>query len=150
SPGINVLLGTNGTGKSHAMKALYALLKAMEQEVAEQSGMKPLFPQAADERPRYAMKLVNVFKPDGGDLRRLIHRRTQGKPAEHEILADQTELSVRVDPSYVVKTSAAPLPGKVLFLPPRELLSMYEGFLAAYQGRELSFDETYYDACFAL
>jgi hypothetical protein len=41
-------------------------------------------------------------------------------------------------------------PAKALFLPSRELLSMYEGFLAAYKGRELSFDETYYDACFAL
>lgn len=27
---------------------------------------------------------------------------------------------------------------------------MYEGFIAAYKARELSFDETYYDACIRL
>ncbi len=27
---------------------------------------------------------------------------------------------------------------------------MYEGFVAAYSDRELSFDETYYDLCVAL
>ncbi|MBK9260639.1 MAG: hypothetical protein IPM54_12555 [Polyangiaceae bacterium] len=35
-------------------------------------------------------------------------------------------------------------------LPTREVLAMYEGFIAAYQAREISFDETYYDACIAL
>jgi predicted ATPase len=35
SPGINVFLGTNGTGKSHAMKALYAPLKAIEESAPE-------------------------------------------------------------------------------------------------------------------
>jgi wobble nucleotide-excising tRNase len=30
------------------------------------------------------------------------------------------------------------------------VLSIYPGFLAAYQNRELAFDETYFDLCFAL
>jgi predicted ATP-dependent endonuclease of OLD family len=30
------------------------------------------------------------------------------------------------------------------------VLSIYPGFIAAYQNRELAFDETYYDACLAL
>ena len=37
-----------------------------------------------------------------------------------------------------------------VFLPSREVLAMYEGFVAAYEARELSFDETYYDTCKAL
>jgi hypothetical protein len=43
-----------------------------------------------------------------------------------------------------------PTPEACLFLPSREFLSAYEGFIAAYQARELSFDETYYDLCVAL
>jgi recombinational DNA repair ATPase RecF len=31
TPGINVFLGANASGKSHAMKALYAPLKTLEQ-----------------------------------------------------------------------------------------------------------------------
>jgi hypothetical protein len=37
-----------------------------------------------------------------------------------------------------------------LFLPSREVLSMYEGFVAAYSQRELAFDETYFDTAIAL
>ena len=37
-----------------------------------------------------------------------------------------------------------------IFLPTREVLSIYPGFIAAYQARELAFDETYYDICVAL
>ncbi|HEY2343095.1 MAG TPA: AAA family ATPase [Chthoniobacteraceae bacterium] len=36
------------------------------------------------------------------------------------------------------------------FLPSREALALYEGFIAAYNKRELSFDETFYDLCVAL
>ncbi len=37
-----------------------------------------------------------------------------------------------------------------VFLPPREVLSIYEGFIGTYERRELSFDETVYDLCLAL
>jgi len=37
-----------------------------------------------------------------------------------------------------------------IFLPAREVLSIYPGFLSAYKNRELAFDETYYDLCLAL
>ena len=63
SPGINVFLGTNGTGKSHAMKALYAPLKAIEESAPE--AVNPL---------ACVMKLRQVFKPDRGDLNRLVRR----------------------------------------------------------------------------
>src|SRR5262249_37360603 len=39
---------------------------------------------------------------------------------------------------------------QAVFLPSREVLALYEGFIAAYRNRELSFDETYFDACVAL
>jgi AAA domain, putative AbiEii toxin, Type IV TA system len=150
SPGINVFLGTNGTGKSHAMKALYAPLKAMEQEATELRGMKPLFRVSPD--ARYTNKLVNVFKPDRGDLFRLIHRGGKGEPAEVAFVADGARITYSLDPGRSIKVSQTPRTdeAKALFLPSRELLSMFDGFLAAYAGRELSFDETYYDACFSL
>jgi hypothetical protein len=37
-----------------------------------------------------------------------------------------------------------------VFLPTREILSIYPGFVSLYRDREISFDETYYDACLAL
>jgi len=40
--------------------------------------------------------------------------------------------------------------GPAIFLPSRETLAMYEGFIQAYETRELSFDETYRDICVLL
>ena len=51
--------------------------------------------------------------------------------------------------SSQTRTLSDTLPAAI-FLPAREVLSMYEGFASAYVSRELSFDETYYDLCLAL
>lgn len=142
-PGINVFLGTNATGKSHAMKAMYAPLKVLGQN----GTTVPL-------EARMQEKLANVFKPDDGFMGRLVHRRkgqgqgtitVRGTPGEVGItLFTKGRTALRIDTS----TWASKSP--VTFLPTREVLAMYEGFAAAYQDRELSFDETYYDACLAL
>lgn len=142
-PGINVFLGANATGKSHAMKAMYAPLKVL----AQNGSTVPL-----DARMRE--KLANVFKPDDGAMGRLVHRRKgqgQGSIAVRATTGD-VELTLFTKGSRALKvdkgTWAPEAP--VTFLPTREVLAMYEGFAAAYQDRELSFDETYYDACVAL
>jgi hypothetical protein len=95
------------------------------------------------------MKLRQVFKPDRGDLDRLVHRGAGDRRAHIDVVVDRRQISMTLggfESGGHVGAGAA----KALFLPSRELLSMYEGFLAAYKARELSFDETYYDACFAL
>lgn len=142
-PGINVFLGANATGKSHVMKAMYAPLK-----VLEQSGTT--LPTEA----RLKEKLANVFKPDDGAMGRLVHRRKgqgQGGLGIYGSTGD-VELTLFTKGARAVKldrsTWVAEAP--TTFLPTREVLAMYEGFAAAYQDRELSFDETYYDACVAL
>jgi len=141
--GINVFLGTNASGKSHAMKALYAPIKTMEQS----DSTIPL-------DARLHEKLAKVFRPDDGYLGRLVHRRkgqgqgrvdiagTTGDIGFTLFTTGKTKIAMRAD-SW---TSDEP----TIFLPTREVLAMYEGFIAAYQARELSFDETYYDACLAL
>jgi hypothetical protein len=40
--------------------------------------------------------------------------------------------------------------GRAVFLPPREVLSMFPGFTAAWLNRESAFDRTYYDLCVVL
>jgi hypothetical protein len=144
SPGINVLLGTNATGKSHTMKALYAPLKTLEQTGT---------PVPLDNRLHE--KLANVFKPDDGFMGRLVRRRKgqsqgritiKGTTGSIEITLNTRTGKRPIEVGAATWKSEAPS----IFLPTREVLAMYEGFLAAYQKRELSFDETYYDACVAL
>jgi hypothetical protein len=151
-PGVNVILGTNGTGKSHAMKAAYAALRAMEQ-AAGALAMKALFRADGVSFSEYPDKLLKVFRPEGGDLRRLIRRGAGAAPAEVAVVVDGHDTRLTIEPTGVLVVKREPehtSVGKALFLPSREILSMFDGFLAAYTSRELSFDETYYDACLAL
>jgi hypothetical protein len=41
----------------------------------------------------------------------------------------------------------SPVRTPAIFLPTREILALYEGFIAAYESRELAFDETFKDLC---
>ncbi|MDQ3675792.1 MAG: AAA family ATPase [Actinomycetota bacterium] len=151
-PGVNVLLGANGTGKTFAAKALYSVLKALGDAPP---GMAP--------REAVRAKLAGVFHPDDGDIRRLVRRVHGRSNARVRVQFDDgawVRLTIstgsrpisNLDYPRAVggKREAAILEAPALFLPSREVLAMYEGFVAAYVGRELSFDETYYDTAVAL
>lgn len=140
--GVNVLIGRNGSGKTHAMKVLYSILRTFEEE------------RTSDVRAALTDKLANVFKPDDASVGRLV-RRVRGK--------NVAEVSARVDGHaysfsiHQVKTApVADVRGmrhntpSSIFLPSREILAMFEGFAALYATREITFDETYADAVLAL
>ena len=57
SPGINVLVGANGTGKTHLMKVAYAACDVSKTDIG------------------FADKIVRVFMPSGGAIGRLVKRR---------------------------------------------------------------------------
>jgi hypothetical protein len=151
SPGVNVFLGANSTGKSHLMKLVYSLLRAWR-DVRRDLGTnsKETIVQLLAEGVR--SKLAGVFRPDERNVGRLV-RRIQGRnSAEIQLMADETTIQAKLSSLGKVTTTTRSLPEApaAIFLPAREVLSMYEGFTSAYAERELSFDETYYDLCMAL
>jgi len=148
SPGINVLIGANATGKSHVMKAIYAVVKAARQLRLQGSSSGV---QGNRLEVMLAEKLHGVFKPDGR-IGRLVTRTRGRKRAEVRIVfkSEQFQFDLNTRDQLTVHKQATPQIDDCLFLPTRELLSMYPGFIAAYKDRELSFDETYYDLCVAL
>lgn len=146
--GINVFVGRNGCGKSHLLKLLYTLVK----ECGDTSGNESVLDGDKLEN-RLASKLSGVFRPENNRIGRLVQR-GQGRNSAEIRASFSNEEECGFNLSSLDKISNAK--GDIgdlqesAFLPSREVLSLFEGFIAAYNKRELSFDETVYDICVAL
>ncbi len=142
-PGINVLIGENATGKSHAMLAAYSILRAFHKG-GSVGGVSA----------RIQEKLKGTFQPKDRRLGRLVRRARGGGVARIEVESGGFSCGIRFthkesDGFETTQVRRRPT-GSSIFFPSRELLAMYEGFIGAYEHSNLSFSEVYYDTCVAL
>lgn len=149
---LNVIVGENGTGKTHVLKLAYSVLATNWEE-----GSKPTasVPTKSALQARLAEKLVNVFRPE--TLGRLT-RRTQGRVRCDVQMtfvnnaldiafgfATQSKSDVAVGVLPTAWADSAPA-----YLPTRELLTIYPGFVSVYESHYLEFEETWRDTCLLL
>lgn len=138
SAGVNVIIGENGTGKSHLLKAAYALAS---------SGMLKNDSSSMLEASLTGL-LVDLFKPLDDKLSNLRKQDSEGKAvlaadfsASRRISAifgeDAESLSV-MDDNYPKHYTDNPV-----YIPSRETLSFLNGFASLYERYELSFDRGY-------
>ncbi len=144
--GLNVFIGANATGKSHAMKLMYSILKT--HEGAQKDEISDLKRIAA----RLKEKLAGVFKPDKSGPGRLVQRQVERGWSNVALKTSVGSLGFKLATwdTLTLQKDTLDAYGPSLFIPSREALAMYQGFVDAYDGRELSFDETYYDLCKSL
>ena len=132
SSGLNVITGDNGSGKSHLLKLGYAILKTLES-----FGEK--FPAKEIAERGLAGNLVDIFRPE--TLGRLASR-VQGSSGS-SVSATWNQKG-RLDFSFSTrKTEKVDILSTTLFIPPKEIISVFEGFQGALEKRELAFDGTY-------
>lgn len=152
SPQINVIVGENGTGKSHLLKVAYAVLAASAEE-----GRKPNAPLPTKTllQVRLAEKLIAVLRPE--TLGRLARRKQGRERCELRLdfvdarlnlafsFATMSKSEVGIEQLPAVWVEKAPV-----FLPTRELLTLYPGFVSVYENHYLEFEETWRDTCLLL
>jgi energy-coupling factor transporter ATP-binding protein EcfA2 len=145
-PGVNTLIGANGTGKSHVLKLLYTLSEAQRRLHSGKTGLtsKPVLDDVL------GSMLKEVFQPD--HLGRLVRRGKSSKTARIEIAWGAATLSMSLTSRdrLTVETKGLKDLQRAIFLPPNEVLSIFPGFVAEWDARESSFDRTYRDLCEAL
>ncbi len=136
SPGINVLIGANGTGKTHLMKVCYSVVES----------------QNTDE-PVYE-KLQNIFLPYRRSIKRLINRSRPIVNATMELHHGGLTLSWEIEPISEGATSFAPSESfrelteetlEYVYIPTKDMLGNAPGFRSLYAAREVHFEETYLD-----
>lgn len=149
---LNVFVGENGAGKTHLLKLAYSVLAVSAEEFARAPTSTPT---KATLQPRIAEKLVNVFRAES--LGR-IARRTHGKsrcdvraeffnPSLNVEFGFATQSTAEVQIRKLPKAFAAVAPA---YLPTRELLTIFPGFVSLYEGHYLEFEETWRDTCLLL
>ncbi|GGN46078.1 AAA family ATPase [Deinococcus daejeonensis] len=143
---LNVIIGENGTGKTHLLKVLYAM-----QRVAAFQGRRSEHRSTAASEQSTGLKLQNVFRvQESQDLVRNAAPRT-------EAVAEVTFNS----PEEVLRYSTLSEPGAFtieknrragdwekrlgVYLPAREMLTIFPNFVSVYESTVLEFDETWRD-----
>ena len=126
SPGINVFVGANGTGKTHLMKVCYA--------ACDVSKTGASFPE----------KLVEVFLPSGRALGRLVKRQrggvqgtvevSRGKKSLRAAFSNRTKLARSAEVKGATTWMVSPL--ESVYIPVKEMLSNAPGFRSLYSQRK--------------
>ena len=139
SPGINVLVGANGTGKTHLMKVCYALYSFGDGSVSAPIINSP--PPS---------KLRNVFLPSGNSFRRLINAASKDDAATVEINVHDAYLRMQIskDTDNILGRGSLNWlisSGDGVYIPSKDMLANAPGFRSLYAAREVHFEETYQD-----
>lgn len=144
--GINVLIGKNGTGKTHVLKCLAATLQARHDFLGKNSASKEQFEYILAEdmifyfKPDVIGNLVNKGVPSG---RANITVTIDGKLLQYSFSsASKTTVKLETDEKWDDR--------HFIYIPPREMFSLFEGFIGLSSKREISFDQTYINLAHAL
>lgn len=128
SEGINVLIGENGLGKTHLLKAIFA-------SVHYQVPGFETFNRGSTPEIGFVIREVNA---EGKIIINTGLLTIFGTNNYLVLIKDkQKDLKIELHPT-LKKTHDS------LFFPPGEMLSWYKGFIPAYENRESSIDYTYY------
>ncbi|MEX1363625.1 MAG: AAA family ATPase [Nannocystaceae bacterium] len=135
SPGINVFIGANGTGKTHLLKVAYSAC------------------DVSRTRTNLAEKLVATFMPYEGRLARLAHRRATSTNASLEVRRKGAKIGLTFSNhskgpdsgkvSGAGKWAGAPI--ECAYIPVKEMLANAPGFRSLYAARQVHFEEIYAD-----
>ena len=138
APGLNVLFGENGTGKSHILKLLYAVEAAIWDQQPP-GGQAPTI--QFEPLKTHLRKLFMVESPN-----ELVNRSADTTTAELRLeWTNGGWVSFRLGGAKAVAPAWAinALAQRPVFLPSKEMLSVFPGFAETLRNRELAFDETY-------
>ena len=143
SPGINIFIGENGTGKTHILKAGYAACDILK----GRDGIGPKISLRA-----FADKINRVFYPSSKRIGRLVKRSRGGHQGDLKVVSrlesgKSASLHLFIDnnKTRVVPQSWNKQRIKTAYIPVKDMLANAPGFVALNEEREVHFEEVYAD-----
>lgn len=146
SPGINVFIGPNASGKTHLLKLLYSVSRAV-------ATARDLERSKSGFANHLSKRLIRNFQvPKVGRMA----SRVQGhKHSAVEVQADRAKIDFEFSTrdseitlgKWQIQEDLWPDP---VYLPTKEVLSMFHGLIPAMAGQQLELEERYSDLAFKL
>jgi predicted ATP-dependent endonuclease of OLD family len=140
SPGINIFIGENGTGKTHILKAIYAAC------------------DISKSKKNFAEKINDVFYPSDKQIGRLVKRAKTSSSGSLEIsreLPDGKTTSIKLSlTSHMLSSDKAKVTGarqwiensfESVFIPVKDMMANAPAFRSLYATRNIHFEEVYAD-----
>ena len=137
SPGINVFIGENGTGKTHLLKVLYS--------ACDITGGKS----------KFADKITEVFLPSYRHIGRLVNRQRGKLTSSVKVLREKKVLAMSFHNQMTKPASANVINYRewiseeneveAVYIPVKEMLANAPGFRSEMAYRKLHFEEVYSD-----
>jgi ABC-type Mn2+/Zn2+ transport system ATPase subunit len=135
SPGVNLLIGANGTGKTHLLKLLYTALSSQ---------------RASRKKDAFEQELIQVFLPYKNRIGRLAHRVPGSVTCRVRIVRNGQLLTFEFTNHSVehVKQYQTRWPddvGSAVYIPVKEMLADAPGFRSLYEQRVIHMEKVYFD-----
>ena len=131
SPGINVFIGENGTGKTHILKAAYATC------------------DIAKSKESFAEKINNVFYPSGKQIGRLVKRSAKSGKGTVEVSRRLEQKSIKLRMTFSNHTDSpenavvsgfkawTEEPLEAAYIPVKDMMANAPGFRSLYSGPQI-------------
>jgi len=146
SPGINIFIGENGTGKTHILKAIYAACDITKNQ------------------KNLAEKIAKIFLPSGEQIGRLIKRSNKSvkgyfvvyrlpiKEEEEKPKSNYIKLTFSNHTKTPDKAAVSGTPNRWMrhpvesvYIPVKDMMANAPGFRSLYSQRHIHFEEVYQD-----
>lgn len=136
SPGVNLFIGDNGTGKTHILKLLYAIQSSKKKG----SNLPDLTGKISRVFMPRKMAIERLFRKGNGNKKEAsISITKDGKTFSCSLTPKGTEVQAGLDYMHELFTA------KPVYIPVKEMLANAPGFRSLYAERETHFEEVYVD-----
>ncbi|MBF0124991.1 MAG: AAA family ATPase [Magnetococcales bacterium] len=153
SPRVNILIGENGTGKTHILKAAYGLCSGGQlfrnKPAVDKNGIEEAL----------TSKLLHLFMPIDGKLEKIRRYGATGNAQLEARFTSDSASDSQITISLHSNSQRLAIQNDVhysryqfepVFIPTKEAIATMKGFSSLYQKYGLSFDQTYQDICLLL
>jgi len=139
SKGLNIFIGENSTGKSQILKLIYSILKSNNEDSRFNESI--------------VQEFKGVFRPTDREIGNLITFGKNKSSINIDLSSYKIDFNFTKKSRHEVNMENTPqkfYQKEILFIPAKEILSHFKGFIATYNKREIAFDKTTYDLALEL